>query len=250
MQKDALELISRLACTAAEAKLVSVPGDGRTAYVAQNGTLTTFHVAPPPRQHHVNSVDDLISAAKRWNVSPVVWISDEQIVLVPDDSDRRDRITLKLVKSRAHDLLWHLLENPKLSQVDLIRLLRVHFVGAVKPAGLLAAVRQIRFRQTSSGDSSIQHGNESLGRAIEIQVSGAGDIPERVEVELALFANPGEREKLVRVACDLEIVTAEQAFRLQPLPDELERVSAEAMADLHDTITTELADVPVFFGSP
>ena len=251
MIKEALESLGKTFQAAASARVLNIPGnDGRKCYVDQNGTLTVYDVPPPLRAHHVNSVDDLIAAARKWNTGPVVWISGEAIVLVPDDADRRDRITLKLVKSAAFAKLCSLASEPELNQAELVRLLRVDLVGAVNRVGLLAAVRQIRFRQSTAGESTIQHGNESLGRTIESQVSGASEIPETVLVSCSVFSNPGEREKRLTIACDLEIITAESAFRFHPLPDELERVKDEALADIRETIGEALGNVAVFFGSP
>jgi hypothetical protein len=115
---------------------------------------------------------------------------------------------------------------------------------------LLTAVRSIKFRTSEAGASTIQQGNESLGRTIEAEVTGAGDIPESVLVSCAVFSNPGEREKTFTVGCDLEIVPAEKKFRFRPIPDEIERVTDAALAGIRDRIADTLQDIAVFYGSP
>lgn len=250
MLKEALDFLRDRFTVAAGAKLLNVPGDGRIAYVDQGGTLHQIAVTPPLRGHTVNSVDDLIAAAAKWNASPVVWINGQNIVLVTDDGDRRDRVTLPLVKSAAFSRLTALAKDPELDQAELIRTLRVDLQGTIRRAELLAAVRHIKFRASSSGQSIVQHGNESMGKTIEAEVTGAGDIPETVVVECAVFSNPDEREKSFTVGCDLEIVPADSTFRFQPIPDELERVIDAALHGIRDEIVAELGDVSVFFGSP
>jgi hypothetical protein len=58
--------------------------------------------------------------------------------------------------------------------------LRIDLQGTINRAALLTAVRNIKFRVSDSGASNIQQGNESLGRTIEAEVTGAGDIPNRL----------------------------------------------------------------------
>lgn len=250
MLKEALEFLGKTFDKSQAAKLLSVPGDGRVAYVDQGGKLSEIAVAPPVRRHNVKSVDDLIKAAKTWNKKPVVWVSGSDVVLVPDDDDRRDMATLELVRSAAFGKLCFLAKSPDVSQADLIRTIRVDLQGTIGRADLLTAIRSIKFRQSTAGTSTVQHGNESLGRTIEAEVSGAGNIPESVIVSCAVFSNPGEREKTFTVGCDLEIVPQHSAFRFRPIPDELERVTDAAIAGIRQRIEDELDGVAVFFGSP
>ena len=115
----------------------------------------------------------------------------------------------------------------------------------------LAIKPNIKFRKSDSGASSIQHGSESLGRTIEAEVSGAGDIPESVVVSCPVYANHGEREKTATIMYDLEIVPADGQFRFRPIPDELERVIDAALDDIRTRIVDALPDgSAVFFGSP
>jgi hypothetical protein len=82
----------------------------------KRGKVTPYDVTPPLRRASVNAVDDLIAAAQKWNTAPVVWISGDAIVLVTDDADRRDSVTLKLSKSAAFAKLICLNQSPVLDQ--------------------------------------------------------------------------------------------------------------------------------------
>lgn len=250
MIQEALEFLYDKFSDAEEARLLQIPGDGRKVFVDQGGKLTPMDVAPAVRSHKVNSVDDLTNAAHKWNTAPVVWIGSDAIVLIPDDGDRRDRVTLNLCKSAAFQRLICLDKQPLLDQQSLIRTLRIDLQGTVSRNELLTAIRSIKFRTTEGGASTIQQGNESLGHTIEAEVTGAGDIPESVIVSCAVFCNPGEREKKFQVGCDLEIVPAEKKFRFRPIPDEIERVTDAALEDIRQRIEGELDGVSVFYGSP
>ncbi len=250
MLKEALQFLGETFSKSQGAKLLSVPGNGRKAYVDQGGTVTPYDVTPPLREHRVNSVADLIAAAEKWDTAPVVWINGDAVVLITDDADRLDSVTLRLSKSAAFAKLIALNQSPVLDQQALIRVLRIDLQGTINRADLLTAVRNIKFRVSDSGASNIQQGNESLGRTIEAEVTGAGDIPESVVVSCPVYSNPGERALTFTVGCDLEIVPADKKFRFRPIPDEIERVTDAALQGIRDRIDEALPDVATFFGSP
>lgn len=250
MLKEALEFLSGKFSKSESAKLLSIPGDGRTAFIDQGGAIHEVPVVPDLRSHTVKSVDDLCHAAGKWNKAPVVWISDAAIVLLPDDADRRDRVSLPLIYSAAFQRLLSLAKAPVLDQLSLIRTLRIDLQGTVGRADLLTAVRQIKFKTHESGASSITHGNESMGRTIEAEVTGAGNIPDSVLVSCAVYSNHGESEERFTVACDLEIDVKEQKFRFRPIPDEIERVTFQALEGIRGRIAEQLDGVSLFYGSP
>jgi hypothetical protein len=242
-------------------RLVSeVPSDGRTVTIEYEGKLTEHRVPPPLRKHKVESVEDLVEAAKVWGTQSdgpehgagtVIWIDGNQVVLVPDDSDRRESITLPLTKSAVFLKLEALGKgNGVMDQATLVRLLRRELRKANEQSVILAAVRRIKWRSSDSGHASISHGNESLGRTIESEVSGASDIPETLTVPTNVFKNPGEEDVQFTVGLDLEIDTGNQRFLLSPMPDEIELAIAFALRSIRDRITKELPDVAVFFGTP
>lgn len=250
MLKEALDYLSETFKRSREARKLELPGDGRTVYVDQGGSLTPYPVLPAVRGHKVDSVDDMIGAAIKWKTAPVLWISGEAVVLLPDDGDRRDRITLPLAKSHQFAKLIELSKDAELDQAALIRLLRVDLPGAGGRAELLATVRNIKWRTASAGNANIQHGNESMGKQIEAEVSGAGAIPEQVLVTGPVYRNPGERDNTFGVLCDLEIVPTEQVFMFKPLPDEIERVTEAALEGIRGRLMSELGDMAIFYGTP
>lgn len=252
MLKEALDFLSQQFGKAREARLLNIPGDGRTAYVDQGGTLTKIDIEPKPRESKVDSVDDLCAAANSYGKPEAfsVWLSPSAVVLIADDDDRRDRVTLPLRESTQWKAIKKLAADPTLDQSGLIRLLRQDLPGIGGRAELLSSVRSIKFRSSAEGSSNIQHGNESMGRVIENAVTGANTIPEQVNCILPLYDNQGERGEEFSVLLDLEIVAADQEFRLRPLPDSVEGAQNAALEGIRNSITEQLEGVRIFYGTP
>lgn len=252
MLKEALDFLANQFHKTKEARLLAVPGDGRTAYVDQDGKVTELSIAPKPRESKVDSVDDLCAAAKAYGdaAESSIWLSPSAIVLIQHDDDRRDRVTLPLRESTQWKTIKRLASNPVVDQAELVRLLRTELIGVGGRAELLAAVRSIKFRSSAEGTSNIQHGNESLGRVIENAVTGAGAIPEQAICMLPLYDNQGMRGDEFEVLLDLEIVAAEQKFRLKPLPDSIEDAQNAALETYRTEIIDTLKSVRVFYGTP
>lgn len=233
-------------------QVVALPGnDGREVLVGYAGALTKVSITPKPRESKVDSVADLCAAALSYGKStPSVWIAGESVVLIADDDDRRDRVTLPLRRTEQWKKIRHLQGNPVIDQPGLIQLLRVDLPGVVGREGLLPTVRALKFKQSSEGTANIQHGNESLGRMIENQITGAGDIPEQLEVLVPLYDNPGLAGETQSVMLDLDIVAAKEHFRLRPLPHTLEAAQNAALESIREEIQQALTGVRVFYGTP
>ena len=248
MLKEALDYLFKQS----EPKVLNVGGDGRTAHVGYAGTIQSLTVPPKPRESKVDSVSDLCAAALSYGEKDrlSVWIAGESVVLISDDDDRRDRVTLPLRRTAQWKKIRDLPGNPVVDQSAFIQLLRVDLPGVVGREGLLPTVRALKFKQSAEGTASIQHGNESLGRVIENQVTGAGDIPEQIEVLVPLYDNPGEAGKTQSVTLDVDIVAAKEHFRLRPLPHTVEAAQNAALESIREEITQELKGVRVFYGTP
>lgn len=250
MIKEALEFLAKQVATHHAAKVLSIGGDGRKVFIDQCGKIETLDVVPGLRSHKVTSLDDLIAAARKWNTAPTLWVSDGAIVLVTDDSDRRDVVTLPLHKSAGFRRLEELEKSPILDQLAMLRTLRIDLQGTANRADLITSIRTLKWKQSSSGNVDVQQGKESLGKLIENEVSGAGEIPEAVSVAVPVYSNPGENGKLYPVACDLEVVPGDQVFRFRPIADELRNTLTFAQGEIVTVLRGALPSVPVFFGTP
>lgn len=236
------------------ARVFNVPGDGRTVLFEHNGSLLEASVPPPLRSHEVDSVADLIAAAKRWGSDDTgftIWISDGRVSLVIDDRDRREFVTLDLKETTAFQTVRKLCDTGRMDQTSLLRLLRRELRGANNVQSVITAVSKIKFSRSERGESNMNHGNESMGKSIEVEVVGAGDIARLITIPLSVYKNPGEGDFSTVIALDLEIVTHEQKFLLKPMPDEVDLALAGAMASIHKKLLEGLGtDAPIFYGRP
>lgn len=256
MLMDALQFVfDRAEKSAADQrpKLVPELKDERAVYYEHHGAIIRHDLSVPPRCHTVETLDDFILAVERWGDSrSSIWIAPNGtgvLAILNDEGDRRERVRLALHETAAFRRLRELEKAPKLDQQGLVRLLRYDLAGQWSPPGLLGAVRKIKFRSGTSGESSIQHGNESLGRTIEAEVTGADQIAEAFQVSAPVWSNRGE-ESVYTVQLDLEIVPASQAFLVRPCPDQITDVINFAMVSLRERLLRELSDNTVVFGLP
>jgi hypothetical protein len=254
MLKEAIDYIygkSEALSQAKAAKEIPFLSDGRTKVFEMGGTLQERPIAPKLRGHAVESVFDLCVAANKWGQLGTVWINEHGITLVIDDSDRRESVYLPLNKTQIFNKVEELHQKPKMEQAVLVRLLRREFRNSPEATNVLAAVRKVKFRKNESGYSNIQHGEESMGREVEAEVSGATDIPDSLVLPLAVYGNPGERENIVSVGFDLEVDVHEQRFVLKPMPDEVQFAIEASLASIKKVIAAAVPkEVTVLYGTP
>lgn len=250
-------LIAGLARQAAAVSLVTLPGDGRTVGVFNHATaeLTYRPIEPAPRDHRVFSVESFTDIAARvvgsmrgLIVGPVAWHGHDAVVLVCDDADRRDRVTLALPPSEPFTWLGQLAKSPSMNQTTLIRVLRLK-LG--QPAELVSRFRKLDFSAGKTGASRVEHGKESLGREIQAVVQGIDELPDVLDVSVRITDVPGaNKPETIRVG--LEIDPQREEFFLAPMPGELEAAVDRMHADLHARLGNVLGEVgiPVYYGAP
>ena len=239
---------------AAQARLVPsvVEIDGDDRYVLINGEK---HELPPDRRaHRVDTLESLIEAAKFYatgmgegdELAGTVWHDEKQVVVLVNDSDRRDRVTLPLTLSEQYRALVAL-GKQSFTQKQLVLWLKRTMRGAIDD-GLLSAVRVLEFKRRNDGSGTVQHGKESLGRSVEAEVQGMAAIPETVTAFVAVYSTPGCEAKHP-VVLSLDIDVDQQTFSLVPLADELTLAVQQAQRDLHAALDGEL-ETPVYYGTP
>lgn len=233
-----------------------LPDDnGRKVNYVHKGEIHEVVVPPPLRTHQVDSVADLIAAGKRWGSKGTIWIKPGYVCLMLDDEDRREHVNLHLTQTGIFQQLVKLTTANRMDQASLVKLLRRDFREALGAGTMLSAVRKIKFRQYTDGNSTIQHGNESMGRSIESEVAGIDEsIPEGIVVSTPVYINPGEEQCIAQISLDLELLVSEQKFILRPMPDQVEAAMAYALADIRerieDGLKTKEGQFPVFYGTP
>jgi hypothetical protein len=252
MIEEAIKALIDVGLRTAEPDLISVGDSRRLAYVV-NGEVETYEREPAPRDHKAGTLADLIKLADRFNDDadrPVVWYGKSEVVLVIDDSGHRlEKATLTLAPSAVFARVKALAAKPeRFEHKPFLRLLRVDLAGTIAPAELYDRVKRVTFENglTVRADVS-RNKSESMGRDITSKVSGEGDVPEEVVLMLPVYSTPGERERYA-LRCAVEVDPAEGSFRLTPMPDEIERVEALAVASIGQRLAVLVC--PTYFGQP
>jgi hypothetical protein len=134
-----------------------------------------------------------------------------------------------------------------MSQKQAIRLLR-HDLAACNCDHILAALRKLDFHRRSDGARTIEHGRETLGRAVEAAVQGATDIPDGFTVEAPVWNTPGAAWP-VTVLCTLDLDAEAEKVVITTLPDHLALGLALAQRRLHEALAAALDQYDVYNGT-
>ena len=252
LTEKAIALIQQTAQAAADATMHKLPGDGRTVYMAQNGTLTAFVVPPDNRAHAIRSLNDLIAYANAFprveDPGPVVWHSRNAVVLVLDDADRRDRVRFSLTHSERFNVLLKLSCGVVwMRQDEFVRTLRLKL--GLDNTAVVAQFRKLTWQVSNEAAGVVQQADVRLGKSITAKVEGVAELPEELNVPVPVYSEAGEREEYI-IRCAVEIDTTNQALALVPLPDEMMRVVDLAQASIRKRLAEDLLDVPVYYGEP
>ena len=143
------------------------------------------------------------------------------------------------------------LEESAFDQATLIRLLRVR-LGKTVPASVLAAVRDVRWSRVAHDEQDVQHTQHTLGKTVELTVSGANQLFEEFSITSAVYAHElAESTCSIRVALDLD--HAKQQFRLAVMEDGVQRAMQSIQQELHERLeelVQESEKIDVYYGTP
>lgn len=231
--------------------------DPRNASFVVNGKIEARGLPPAPRQHTVDSLDDLIAIANRFGETPeappVVWYDDANVVLVIDDDEHRvEQVWFPLAKSAVFETLLAMESvSPPFDQKPFLRLLRIDLTDTGdEVARLIEAVRRVKFENGVTTTGHVTRGQESLGREITSKVEALqAPLPELVTVHAPIYRTPGERDRY-GVRCAVEVDPALGKFQLVPLPDELGRVVQIHLSTIRDRLDAGLNSALCYSGRP
>ena len=243
--KEALELIQETAQQAQAAQLIDI-ADVRMAHYQIGSEVKDFEIPPMPRDHAVNSLQDMIAYVAE-NKSAVVWHGTDGVIAILDDLDRRDRVTFALAFSQRMETLRKLAkEKPTFDQTKFIRLLRIDL--GLDNTAVVAKFRKLDWENGDKARGDVKHGDARLSREVIAKVEGIDQLPEEIRVPVPVYRQAGEREEY-EVLCAVEIDARNQTFQLLPLPDEIERVIDLHQADIRSRLDADLT-CPVYYGRP
>jgi hypothetical protein len=261
MLKAFLDRLLEVGASAAAPSILALPGEPKHRYAIAlpSGELEFCEAESPPRNHTVRSLDALIAAVKDFapdtseDVSChalTVWYSSGGVTALLDDAARRDTIRFPLTLSPQIRLLESLgTATRHLDQKAFIRLLRVELADCLPPE-LLGAVRLLKFRQSSQGESTVVSGKASYARTADYEVTGASPLPETLHANVPIFVQDRDWQG---VKCAVEINEETCTLALMPLPLEVEKAIQRAEESLGSRLRDGLegvAGVSVYYGSP
>ncbi|MBV8094924.1 MAG: hypothetical protein JO110_17185 [Acetobacteraceae bacterium] len=188
------------------------------------------------------------------SLGPVCWYSRKGVVCIEEDSTRRDRCTLPLTLSAQWKKLQALEGDTWLEHKPLLLLLKTVFRDCLgQDRSFVDVVKEINWNVTASGDSAVRNDGSSVGKSMIAKVSGAGQLPEYVSLDVLVFASGFPQIRLqIECSFDVDIQAQVQKFKLTPLPGQLENGLARAELQLGDMLGQALDEdgIPCWLGEP
>lgn len=244
--------VADLATASVRSSVLPLPAEkpGTYALVKPDGA-TDVRVAEPSwhteKLKTPTDLNDFIGHDKKImaNEAPsAIYISENEVAYIYDQTDRRDRASCELVVSDPFDVLAGFSRNPTdLSHEALIRHLRITFRGCI-PAEILKTLRSVKFSTGADASATIQNTKtESMGNTVRNAIAGDNPMPEELFFRVPIFEN---HTFMADVACALEVFPSRQAFRIVPYPGEIANAMVATLDDVAAMFDKE--GPPVFRG--
>jgi hypothetical protein len=235
--------------------IVVLDREDRKMFVSRDTLNAIEHVLPPtPARHTVYTLDDFVTSAERWaSKSSVVFHNEQGAVLVLDDHNRRESVTMPLSTTAVWEKVLALREQV-FDQRGFLRLLR-YDLASIVPGSLVTAIQKIEVVTSSQQRSEINPGRERGTREFAADLASSGEIPERVTCSLPVYLLPGlDQQVPITFALEYTLPPGPVSFIFRPLPDEVERTLQQLQGELHRMLVDALDNrddkltIPVLYG--
>lgn len=241
MLAEFVKSIVDLTNKAASFREVDLPGGKKRLIQTPTGELREVDIPPDDRVYLAGDLDSLVRLLGDADTDPIVFVatvpgeSRLPVRAFYDKHDRRDSVAMAIGLSNALAALFSL--GNWTDHKTVVQTLRDYLYDAA-PADLIGTMRTLEFNRRNDGSRSVEHGRESLGRAVENEVKAKnGALPETVQLNLPFFATAP---------------FADFVYRGDELALEIQR----AVRNVRETIDDELngdengsAAIPVVIGS-
>lgn len=250
MLAEFLNKVAEMAKSAHSVQVVNVEGIPDEVLIRRGDEVTWKERPAPRRAHRLTSFVSLCELVRNPRIAPhpEVFHDGVRIVVVLDGEKRREFATLDLAQTERFGLVQKLsgmlLEVP--AAVKLIRF-DLHGIGA---DALVASLRRIDFTRKGTGAHSVEHGRESLGRAVEASVQQADQVPEQFVASVPLYTTEGLRSIVAALRVGVFLDVQAERVQLRPLADEISTALEVARVQVHELLVAALPAVPVFQGTP
>lgn len=255
------ELIDKLRglCSQADGIAVrEVDSLPESVFIRQGGEHRIVEVPPARREHRVSDIAAMKEAVSTMSGGNAQVFHGHAVVEVHlDNSDRRDTLRMALHTSAAYKALVGLVDGKRFSPRDVVTFLKYNLAGTGEDTqALIGVLREVKHQTRIDGGGVVQHGRESMGRAVEAEVSNADRIPEYVRVVMSVYRNPDLRAATalsVRVGIILHADTAssrDDLIELRIMGDSLDDAVEDAQKAVGDILCAAMPKVSVVYGCP
>ena len=253
MLADFLDRIVGLAKGAHRVDFHKDPALPRKVFIRHGDELLERDAPPEDRDHRIEGFDDLVALLRDPSIAPApeVYVGEAEILAFLDHHSRVDSVTVPLPPSKRMQLLASLEASPKQFEPrQLVKLLRLELHGGHHDH-MIQSLSRLNFTRTSTGHSHVDHGRESLGRAVEAAVQQAENVAPRFQVIAPLWTTHGFQKYQATVECGVDLLPEAQAVELRVLSDEITRARNQGRVALAADLTAALGEgARVFLGSP
>jgi hypothetical protein len=239
--------------------------DPNAVYVYSLDGLKRIPVPTTNLSYQVFDLESLALMASRVKPdavdSTLVLVNPLGIVLETWENGERSVVGMQLQHSNTFAKLQQLEKPQKLSQQQLIDLLRIEFGG--RHDDIIAKLKALRYNSSARGSSELDNHGSSLGRDIEQRVSSrGGDLPDEFVVHGPVWANfaptinidgldrPFEAE--VRLYLSSTVEGNSVSFALQASADDIQAsllaALAAAVAEAEDALAEHDLEITVVQG--
>lgn len=230
--------------------------DPRRHHLAIGGQLHTIDDTPALRTHAIESIDDLIAMANRFQTEadpgqaedykgPSVWHSTHVVTCLLNDADRLDMARVSLALGAQFSALIQHDKGDPIDQPRFVRFLRFA-LGLADP--IVAPFRRLAWTSNTSG--AVIHGSSSMGKSIEAKSNGTDQLPERLTLEIPAYNTPGANTIHV-IRCGVDVDVDNQRLKLVPEPDAIDQAIDAAQSLLRKYLRAGLAEtIPLYRGTP
>lgn len=226
----------------------------RTVFIRQGDKYTDEEFPPEDRGGVLQGFRSFLDAILDPEIceKPEVYHNDDAMVVLCDRDDRSQRITMPLTKSDQFLAILKLSYGDlSFTPAQLVKYLRFDMSEGDGVEAMIKAVRRIDFTRQSVGNSSVEHGRESLGKSVEASVQQADNIPESLAFEVPVYSNSGLLNLTrVRIEMGVHIDLELQKLSIRPLAGQIDRARVTAHAAIANEFRKEAPKVPVFHGRP
>lgn len=232
--------------------LTSVGDRENYLIIDKEGVHSKVRKDPPTRVHWLMSCKDVIAYVELFKSNkPIVWVSDESIIVTHDDDRLRgDSAKYEFRITELFASIQRFSSSQEYTQSDFLRLLRVGFARAFvrddARLGLIKEVRSLIKREASS----IKVGGGSHETGMVNQANESITWPDSILLATAVFDDPSFSTDTHQVEVILDVRPERVPFVLEAVAADLTTAVQETMAAMVEFIKAEVGETPVFLGSP